>query len=71
MQYIPDDECEESGDDEDIVKHCKSNQQLVESFLELFPFHDADSEQISWQHDGVNDILERIDVYQVVLEHQQ
>ena len=47
MQYIPDDECEESGDDEDIVKHCKSNQQLVESFLELFPFHDADSEHIS------------------------
>jgi hypothetical protein len=47
MQDIPDDESEESGEYEDIIKHCKSNQQLVESFLELFPFHDADSEHIS------------------------
>ena len=47
MQDIPDDESEESGYDEDIIKHCKSNQQLVESFPELFPFHDDDGDTIS------------------------
>ena len=47
MQDIPGDESEDSGDDEDIIKHSKSYQQLVESFLELLSFHDADSERIS------------------------
>ena len=47
LQDIPDDESDESGYDEDIIKQCKSNQQLVESFPELFPFHDDDSESIS------------------------
>ena len=70
MQDTPDDESEEGGHNEDIIKHCKSNQQFVESFSELFPFHDDDCQSISYKHDDINDTLDRIDDYQAVLEHQ-
>ena len=43
----------------------------MESFSELFPPHDDDSESISYKHDDVNEILDIIEDYQAVLEHQQ
>ena len=54
---------EEGRDDEDNIKYCKSNKQPVKSFSELFPPHDDDSESISYIHDDVNDILDRIEDY--------
>jgi hypothetical protein len=47
FEILPCDECEEGSNDEDIVKDSKSNQQLVESFSELFPLHDDDGQSVS------------------------
>ena len=46
-EQLPGDECEEGSNDEDIIKHSKSNEQLVESLSELFPSHDDDGYSIS------------------------
>ena len=44
---IPDSEGEDSSDDEDIIKHGESNEESVESLLELFPPHNDHSDSVA------------------------
>ena len=44
---LPGHESEEGSDDEDNIKHRKSNKQPVKGFSELFPPHDNDCESVS------------------------
>ena len=68
---LPDAESEESSNDEQIIKDCQSNQQPVESFSELFPLHDDDSDSISLKHNHISVILDQQDSYLKVRERQQ
>ena len=60
---IPDDKGEESSNDEDIIKHGKSDEEPVESLLEFFPLHNEYSDSVAWKHDASKDIFNRIDDY--------
>ena len=44
---MPDSEGEDSSDDEDIIKHGESNEESVESLLELFPPHNNNSDSVA------------------------
>ena len=43
----PDSEGEDSSDDEDIIKHGESNEESVESLLELFPPHNDHGDSVA------------------------
>ena len=67
IKAIPDAESEKSSNDEQIIKDCKSNQQPVESFSELFPLHDDDSDSISLKHNHIiSVILDQQDSYLII-----
>ena len=70
-QNIPDDEGEESGDDEDIIKHGKCNEEPVESLLELFPLHNKNSDGVAWKSKATKEISNKVDDYQEDPEHRQ
>ena len=67
----PDDESEESGDDEDIIKDGQCDEQPMESLAEFLPLHNEYSDCIAWKYDDVKDISNKVDDYQEHLEHQQ
>ena len=43
---IPCDESKYGGNDEDIIHHSESNEQLMEGLGELLPSHDNDCESV-------------------------
>ena len=46
-ETLPSYQGEKGGNDENIIKHSKRYQQLVESLSELCPHHDDDGDSVS------------------------
>ena len=60
-QNIPDDEGEESSNNEDIIKHGKSDEEPMESLSKFFPLHNKYSDGVAWKHDDIREISYKID----------